>query len=128
MRKPVLAVDFDGTITRENCYPACLELMPGAVESLNLLHELGCTIILWTCRSGKYLEDAKQYCRDNGIPFDYANENTREALTMFGGNDCRKIFADYYIDDRNIDGFPGWNMVYARIYYDMFYTEGESAG
>jgi hypothetical protein len=27
----------------------------------------------------------------------------------------RKIHADWFIDDRNIGGFPGWGVVYQQI-------------
>lgn len=37
-----------------------------------------------------------------GEPIDYANENIPERIEQWG-NDCRKISADYYIDDRAVE-------------------------
>lgn len=115
----ILAVDFDGTITKDNDYPHCGEIMPGAVEYLTLLHNHGCTIILWTCRAGAALDDAVAYCKLHKIPIDYVNEDctaVREA--WFGHSFSPKVFANYYIDDLNIYGFPGWYEVYDTIYMD----------
>jgi hypothetical protein len=36
----------------------------------------------------------------NDIHFDYYNENPKDKIDMYG--DCRKIGADFYIDDKNI--------------------------
>ena len=44
---------------------------------------------------------AVQFCRENGLIFDAVNDNSRENQEAFGNN-CRKAFAHYYIDDRNL--------------------------
>jgi hypothetical protein len=115
-RRPILAVDFDGTITRANHYPDIGELMPGCREALTELHDLGAIIVIWTCREGPTLDAAIQFLRGNAIPFDYVNEQTEEMLDAWGNNP-RKVFANYYIDDLNVGGFPGWVRVRNMIKY-----------
>ena len=58
-------------------------------------------MILNTCRQGKRLEEALTWCAAHGIEFDAVNENLKERIDQYGG-DCRKISADYYIDDLNL--------------------------
>lgn len=36
-----------------------------------------------------------------GLRFDYINENTKENIEKYGNN-TRKVFAHYYIDDKNM--------------------------
>jgi hypothetical protein len=118
----IVKIDFDGTITRDNNYPHCGELMPGADVYIKLLHDVGCTIILDTCRVGKALDDAVAYCKLHKIPLDYVNENVPEVIENHG-HDSRKIFANYSVDDLNFGGFPGWAEVYTGIYADAFYEQ-----
>lgn len=104
MYRPILAVDLDGTITRDNDFPNLGPVKKDCIEVLQRLKRWGCIIILWTCRDGKYLTDALNYCKHHGIPIDYANENCSE-LTF---PTSRKIFANYYIDDLNLGGPLSW--------------------
>ena len=96
----ILAVDFDGTL--------CFSQWPGLGEpNLSLIEKLkenkrsGDKLILWTCREGKLLDDAVNWCEENGLYFDAINENLQEIIEVFGGN-SRKISADIYIDDKSI--------------------------
>ncbi|MCX7748027.1 MAG: hydrolase [Clostridia bacterium] len=117
-KKPIIAVDFDGTITKTNKYPLIGDVQEDCKAVLKDLHNIGCVIILWTCRvSGKGLEEAVAFCRENDIPIDYVNENV-PWIKEFA---APKIYADYYIDDRNIGGFIGWRKV-REIIYDEMYT------
>lgn len=61
----------------------------------------GHQIILWTSRAGADLENAVEWCRLQGIVFDAVNEPLPEQIKRWG-NDTRKIYADYYIDDKNM--------------------------
>lgn len=106
-----IAVDFDGTIT-ENRYPEIGKPMPFAFDTLKMLakdHQL----ILWTCRTGKLLDEAVEFCRKNGVEFYAINKNYPEE--QYDPYVMRKIEADIYIDDRNIGGFPGWGNIYQII-------------
>jgi len=61
----------------------------------------GDIIILWSCREGKRLADAVTYCRKYGFCPNYVNCNAPIAVKMMG-HDSRKIYADVYIDDKNV--------------------------
>ena len=96
----VYAVDFDGTlaITR---FPEIIEAKPKIVAAVKLLKAQGHKVILWTSRAGKDLEAAVEWCKAQGIVFDAVNEPLPEQIKRWG-NDTRKIYADYYIDDKNM--------------------------
>jgi len=94
----IAAVDFDGTIVKDK-YPELGEINESTVRYVKFLKETGYKLILWTCRHGKMLEDAVQFCSEIGINFDAVNANLPEIIDKYG-NDSRKIYADIYIDDR----------------------------
>ena len=107
-----IAIDFDGTIV-ENIYPKMGKPKLFAFEILQKLKDSGYRLILWTCRSGKELEEAVEFCRNKGLEFYAVNSSyDGEDIDM---NKSRKIIADIFIDDRNIGGFPGWGEVYATL-------------
>ena len=98
----IFAVDFDGTLV-ENNYP---EIGKPKLDVINFCKErqkLNNVIILWTCRTGKYLEDALTYLKNNFnfIP-NYINENAPYDHSVYP-IESRKIAADYYIDDKAIN-------------------------
>ena len=96
--KKVIAIDFDGTIV-ENAFPGIGRPIPEVVSFIKR-HKRKYIWILWTCRTGKHLQDAVDYLKSIGIVMDYVNENTREQIEKYG-SDTRKVYADYYIDDKN---------------------------
>jgi uncharacterized HAD superfamily protein len=96
----VFAVDFDGTLCEEN-YPNIGTPFLDRIRYLIRLKKEGNKLILWTCRCGKYLEEAVEWCKKHGLEFDAINENLPERIEQYGG-DCRKLSADYYIDDKSI--------------------------
>lgn len=101
MNTKIYAVDFDGTLCRGSRYPVIGSPNYYLIEFLKERRNQGDIVILWTCRQGKTLEEAISWCRKYGLEFDYINENTEKNKKVFG-NDCRKIFANYYIDDKNL--------------------------
>jgi len=107
-----IAVDFDGTIVQHQ-YPKIGKVMPFAFPTLIELQKLGHQLILWTYRSGKELEEAVDFCKENGLEFYAINKNYPDEI--FDDTISRKIYADVYIDDRNIGGFPGWSLVWKVI-------------
>ena len=107
-----IAVDFDGTIV-EHKYPAIGEEFLFAIETLKELQRLQHQIVLWTFRAGKELDEAVEYCRQRGLEFYAVNKNYPEEI--FNDSLSRKINADLFIDDRNIGGFPGWDVVLEMI-------------
>lgn len=97
--KKIIAIDFDGTILN-NRYPVIENPRTEVIDFIQR-NRKRFVWILWTCRTGERLQEAVDYMRDeHGIKFDYVNENTRENISKWG-QDCRKVFADYYVDDRN---------------------------
>ena len=107
-----IAVDFDGTIV-EHAYPEIGKEKLFAFQTLRELEKMGASLILWTFRNGKELNDAVEFCRKNGIEFYAVNRNYPEEV--YDETVSRKIDADIYIDDKNIGGFPGWSEVYQMI-------------
>lgn len=94
----IYAVDFDGTLCK-NIYPAIGYPIEEVIDYVKALKNEGNKVILYTCRVGDNLEAAVEWCAGQGIEFDAINENLQEIIDQFGG-DCRKIYADYYVDDR----------------------------
>lgn len=109
----IIAVDFDGTIV-EHAYPEIGKEMLFAFATLKQLQKKGHKLILWTFRAGKYLDDAVEYCKKNGIEFYAVNKNyPEEQLTP---DISRKLNADIFIDDRNVGGFPGWSNIWQMLH------------
>ena len=112
LRNIRIAVDFDGTIV-EHDYPGIGKEKLFAFQTLKELEKLGARLILWTFRAGPELEEAVEFCRNNGIEFYAVNKNYPEE--MFDETISRKIDADIYIDDKNVGGFPGWSEVWQML-------------
>ena len=105
-----------------HAFPEVGEEMPGAVKTLRDLKRAGHKIILWTCRTGRYLCEMILWCDGNGVPFDQVNCNVFNAE----GFAMPKVYADVYIDDRNFGGFPGWDAV-RKEYLDAGDVRKEAA-
>lgn len=108
-RPKILSVDFDKTIARPVKFPYGLK-----VTWLNRLVWLyirfmkrrGYIIVLNTLREPeKGLYYATNFCKQNNIPIDYANENLPSEIERWG--ESRKIACTYSIDDTQI-GLIGW--------------------
>lgn len=118
-----IAVDFDGTIV-EHMYPEIGKEKLFAFRTLKELEKKGAVLILWTFRAGKELDEAVEYCRNNGIEFYAVNKSYPEEI--FDETISRKIDADIFIDDRNIGGFPGWSGIWQILNpYDLQQIEAE---
>lgn len=115
----ILAVDFDGTIALGDSFPNSSNAVPNTVllDCLRELHELGCKIVLWTCREDyggrdypdhPYLTDAVNFCLQHNVPIDSVNKNIGENDGEYGTQYGRKIRADVYIDDKTFLGEPNW--------------------
>lgn len=104
MRKLIIAVDFDNTITvGAGRFPECGKLRIGAKDTINAWIDRGHKVIINICRSSAL--GADQLCVDylnyNGIRYTMFNANTKETIDKYGG-DTRKISADIYFDDRGM--------------------------
>jgi hypothetical protein len=106
----VICIDFDGTIV-DHEYPSIGKLKKGAKEVINELY-VEHDIVIFTCRSNANgtkddLHNAFKLLRDNGIKFNCINENS-DAVT-YG---CwPKLYADIYIDDRNLFHKDSWKKI-----------------
>lgn len=116
----IIAIDFDGTIVDDE-YPAIGTMKQGAKEAINQFYDDGCTIIIWTCRTGKALQAAKDWLAKEGIKYNQINKSCPLNIAKFGGVDTRKIYADLYIDDKMMFKLPSWDEIY-WIVSDLFPT------
>lgn len=97
----IYAVDFDGTLC-ESVWPGIGSPNIALIEHLKKRRKQGNKVILWTCRCGKRLKEAVDFCRQYGLEFDEVNRNLPEMIKYYK-NDCRKVAADVYIDDKAIN-------------------------
>jgi len=93
-----IAVDFDGTIAEHAKFPEIGEPVPDAFMWLRKFKQWGDTVIIFTIRSGKELDQAVEYCREHGLEFDGINEDPDQSEWT----DSPKAYADVYIDDLGI--------------------------
>ena len=96
----VLAVDFDGCLC-VNKWPEIGDPNWNAIHTLLDHKSDGGKVILWTCREGQMLEDAVMWCLNHGLKFDAVNDNLPENKEYFGNN-CRKVWANEYWDDKAV--------------------------
>lgn len=123
----IIAVDFDGTIV-DHDFPRIGKLKEGAKRVLNKWHDEGIKVIVWTCRNNVDLPEwgkdatirgVQDFLDENGIKYDTINEmSTSQAFRL----NSRKVYADLYIDDRNLGGFRGWDIT--DIMVSEFYRLG----
>lgn len=94
----VYAIDFDNTLAYTR-FPEIIAPNKKIVAFTKALKAQGHKTILWTSRAGQDLEEAVEWCKQQGIVFDAVNEPLPEQIKRWG-NDTRKIYADFYIDDK----------------------------
>ena len=90
----IIAVDFDGTVV-DHRFPDVGPDVPEAVASLQKLVADGHQIILWTMRSGVYLDHAVRWHRDRQIPLHGINSNPDQS----SWTSSPKAYAQCYVDD-----------------------------
>lgn len=110
----ILSVDYDGTMF-EDSYPIRGAIKKDVVDKVKEFKDAGAEIVLWTCREGNSLEEALERIEnETDLEFDAINENApsqleymKEGLKNGEIFATRKIFANFYLDDRakNIDFF-----------------------
>jgi hypothetical protein len=109
----IIAVDFDGTL-HTGCWPGIGAPAPYAVEVMNRLRADGHYLIIWTCRERECQTEMINWLLEQGIPFDRVNEHKPGHAELYG---CasRKVYADMYIDDRQVGGLPTWHGIYEWV-------------
>ncbi|MDB9955684.1 hydrolase [Flavobacteriaceae bacterium] len=108
----IIAIDFDGTIV-EDAYPNIGKPMIFAFETMKKLQSEGHRLILWTYRTDKKLQEAVDFCKQQGLEFYAINKSYPEE--EFDGKISRKINATFFVDDRNIGGFIGWTAIHKLL-------------
>lgn len=108
-----IAIDFDGTIV-EHQYPRIGKEMLFAFATIKELQKKGHKLILHTYRTGALLNEAVEYCRQNGVEFYAVNKNYPEEVIT--EDTPRKLNVDVFIDDRNVGGFLGWSAVWQILH------------
>ena len=98
----ILVTDFDGTLVADK-WPEIGEADCDLIWAFVEAQKAGHKIILNTCRQGEQLEKAVRFLKFYGLTFDRVNENILEEKQEW--KDCRKIFGDFYYDDRSFN----WN-------------------
>lgn len=103
------AVDFDGVLCK-SAYPTIGEPNINLIRYLIEEQKKGNKIILWTARTDTELQKAVDWCREQGLEFNHVNEGDPVVEKMYGKPGCptRKIYADVYIDDRNMAPSSIW--------------------
>ena len=109
----ILAMDFDGTLFEDD-FPNIGPSKADIVAKVKEFKENGSEIVLWTCREGKFLDEAVEECKKVGIEFDAVNSNApsqkkfmEEQMKLGRPLALRKIYANFYCDDKalNLDIF-----------------------
>lgn len=93
-KNKIVCVDFDGTcVTHE--YPKIGAEVPNAVRILKKLNENQVKLILWTIRSGEYLQEAVNWFVEREIEIWSVNKNPNQRFW----SKSPKAYAPVYIDD-----------------------------
>ena len=95
-----IAVDFDSTIALTDGYPNIIAPNGRVFDILHKWQDMGCKIILNTIRWGDELEKAIAWCANCGFFFDSVNCNPEYERKF--GNESKKLYATFFIDDKNI--------------------------
>jgi hypothetical protein len=106
----IIAVDFDGTLHNGE-WPAIGCPAVYSIEMMQRLKGDGHFLIIWTCREGEYRDDMVNWLTKWNIPYDSINEHNWVQLESFP-YESRKVYADVYIEDKNLGGLPSWREIY----------------
>lgn len=117
-----IAIDFDGTVVTHE-YPRIGTERPFATETLRRLIADRHRLILWSCREGKLLQDAIDWCRERGVEFWAVNNDYPEERPEANQDFSRKLKVDMFIDDRNVGGLPDWGTIYQMVSHHRTWTD-----
>ena len=111
-----VGVDIDSTLLIGHYdYPGLGKPNTSLIESLNNFRAEGGVVVINTLREktsplGDILTPALDFLKENGLQWDYVNENIPERIAKWN-DDPRKIAVTYNIDDRNIGMLEFMRMV-----------------
>lgn len=101
----IIAVDFDGVLCK-NEFPKIGPPNYEVISRVRALIDKGHEVVLWTTRNGNELKEAVEWCEDRGLHFCAVNEPAPSNAAEYADKypvQSRKIYADVYIDDHNIE-------------------------
>ena len=102
--RKIVGVDFDGTLAvTRGTYPKIQGPIQEVIDYVKSEQAAGAYLILITMREYDELQQAVEWCREQGLRFDAVNDNLPQMKEFFGNNP-RKIFCNEYLDDTNIGG------------------------
>lgn len=81
----IVSFDFDGTLAVTK-WPEIIRPIQPVVEYAKQCKANGDQIILNTMREGVRLQDAVDWCREQGIEFDAVNDNVQCMQEFYGNN------------------------------------------
>lgn len=113
----IFAIDFDGTIV-EHEFPDIGPEKFAAIKTMKDLQKVGHKVIIWTCRSGRYLESMKSWLKNHDFVPDAINENIDKLDFGFP-----KVYANVYLDDRSFPPFENWESVQRQFLNDVYLTD-----
>lgn len=108
-----ICVDFDGTIASfTKDLDSLGEPIPGAIENLKKIHDLGYKIIIHTARPDNpaYLDKIGAWLASHGIPCDGINLNPATDW------ESRKPLAEFYLDDRALPFGGDWDDIWWQVW------------
>lgn len=101
----IIAMDFDGILC-ENEFPEIGAPKYDVISLVQQLIDKGHEVILWTTRNGEELVAAVDWCGKYGLHFTNVNgpaPSNREEYRDRYPTESRKIYADVYVDDHNLE-------------------------
>ena len=112
----IIAVDVDGVLCDGADFPKIGHTNYEMIALVQELIDMGHEVVLWTSRNGDELKSAVEWCEWHGLHFCAVNEpapsNNAEYADRYP-TPTRKIYADVYIDDHNLEfvaeGREGYN-------------------
>ena len=105
----IIGFDFDGTLTERNEFPNIGKPNEQMIALCKRAQNLGIETILWTCRVEKELQSAVNFCKEYGLEFSAINDNVPSNIKTYGHiykEQPRKVYCDYYVDDKAIGYYP----------------------
>ena len=93
-----ICVDFDSTMIITDKYPNIIGENKPCVKVMKKWIENGVGIILWTIRDGDALQEAVNWCKEQGLELYGINENP----IQINFSKSKKIYGCLRIDDSNV--------------------------
>ena len=112
------AVDIHDTVIKSNYSVTTLptEFFQGSRSALQRLTDRpDCVLILFTCSHQDHVDLYLKLFEDNGIRFEYVNENPEVPNTDLGNFD-RKFYVNIYLDDKaGFDPSEDWWAIHEAL-------------